>query len=68
MKLAHKILARLQREIRHAAAYIRARVFDTEPTEEDVLAAWRSADREKGFQACLEEWIAAGPCVSAEDL
>jgi len=67
LKLAHKILNRLRREIRHAAAFARARMFDTQPDENDVLAAWHKHPP-SNLRACVEEWIAGKPCVFADDL
>ncbi len=68
MKLAHKALNRLRREVRHAAAYTRARVFDTEPTENDVLDAWDATSRPSDLRTCINEWIAAKPGVFVADL
>lgn len=68
MRLAHKILNRLLREGRHTVAWLRSQVFDTEPTEDDVLEAWQARTAPADFQTCVKEWVTGRPCLFADDL
>jgi hypothetical protein len=68
MKLLSKIFNRLRRETRHAFSYARAKCFEIEPTEKDVLRAWHSKSNPSTLEACLQEWIESRPCVFETDL
>lgn len=59
VRLFHKACHRLLRELRHTFAYARARVMDTEPTGEDLVAAWRGLPPDAGADRCVAEWLAA---------
>ena len=65
MRLVHKIINRLRREFRHASAFLCARMFNTQPSEEDVLAAWQG--RPASLDACMQEWSDGKPIVFADD-
>jgi len=63
MRLASKISNRLRREIRHAAAFLRAKWGDTRPGERDVLMSWHRSPPPENLQGCVEEWLGSRPCL-----
>ena len=68
IRFFHKARHRLFRELRHAFAHARARVVDTEPTGEDLAAAWRDLPSNMGADRCVAEWLAAPPPPLATDI
>lgn len=68
IRFFHKARHRLFRELRHAFAYARARVVDTEPTGEDLAAAWRDLPPNANAHRCVTEWLAAPPPPLATDI
>jgi hypothetical protein len=67
-RLFHKARHRLLRELGAACAYARARVVDTEPDGEDLVAAWRALPPNADAGHCAADWIAAPPPPLASDL
>ncbi len=68
IRFYHKARHRLFRELRHAFAHARARVVDTEPTGEDLAAAWRDLPPNANAHRCVTEWLAAPPLPLASDI
>ncbi|MDD2709367.1 MAG: alginate lyase family protein [Verrucomicrobiae bacterium] len=66
MRLAHKIVNRLRRETRQAWAYAKARLFDTQPSPDDVVEAWRTP--RGSLMECVDEWRRSQPVLFDEDL
>ena len=68
MRLASKVLNRLRREVKHVAAYTRARVFATEPGIQDLLRAWNTKGRPRALADCLHTWVEGRPHLFTADL
>jgi hypothetical protein len=67
VRLAHKVVNRLRREVRDAVAFAHARMFDTRPDADDVRNAWHRHPPPADLSSCVEEWLSSRPSVGTDD-